>query len=105
MTKFSQVSVFSDLNQLNDINMKPPYATVCGITRQELVDTFTPELKNLSEANQLTFEETLQKMAATYDGYHFCEFAEGVFNPFSTQFFRTDANSIVTGFRQVLLHF
>ena len=83
VTKFSQVSVFSDLNQLNDINMKPPYATVCGITRQELVDTFTPELKNLSEANQLTFEETLQKMAATYDGYHFCEFAEGVFNPFS----------------------
>mgnify|MGYP002228017850 FL=1 len=45
VTKFSQVSVFSDLNQLNDINMKPPYATVCGITRQELVDTFTPELK------------------------------------------------------------
>ena len=83
VTKFSQVSVFSDLNQLNDISMKPPYATVCGITRQELVDTFTPELKNLSEANQLTFEETLQKMAATYDGYHFCEFAEGVFNPFS----------------------
>ena len=64
VTKFSQVSVFSDLNQLNDISMKPPYATVCGITRQELVDTFTPELKNLSEANQLTFEETLQKMAA-----------------------------------------
>lgn len=83
VTKFSQVSVFSDLNQLNDISMKPPYATVCGITRQELVDTFTPELKNLSEANQLTFEETLQKMATTYDGYHFCEFAEGVFNPFS----------------------
>ena len=83
VTKFSQVSVFSDLNQLNDISMKPPYATVCGITRQELVDTFTPELKNLSEANQLTFEETLQKMTATYDGYHFCEFAEGVFNPFS----------------------
>ena len=83
VTKFGKVSVFSDLNQLNDISMKPPYATVCGITRQELVDTFTPELKNLSEANQLTFEETLQKMAATYDGYHFCEFAEGVFNPFS----------------------
>ena len=83
VTKFGKVSVFSDLNQLNDISMKPPYATVCGITRQELVDTFTPELKNLSEANQLTFEETLQKMTATYDGYHFCEFAEGVFNPFS----------------------
>lgn len=83
VTKFSQVSVFSDLNQLNDISMKPQYATVCGITRQELIDTFTPELQQLAEANQLTWEETLAKMEATYDGYHFCEFMEGVFNPFS----------------------
>ena len=83
VTKFSQVSVFSDLNQLNDISMKPQYATVCGITRQELIDTFTPELQQLAEANQLTWEETLTKMEATYDGYHFCEFMEGVFNPFS----------------------
>jgi len=83
VTKFSQVSVFSDLNQLNDISMKPQYATVCGITRQELVDTFTPELHRLASANGLTWEEVLQKMKSTYDGYHFCEFTEGVFNPFS----------------------
>lgn len=83
VTKFSQVSVFSDLNQLNDISMKAPYATICGITQQELVNTFTPELTALAKAQQLTFEETVQKMASTYDGYHFCEFAEGVFNPFS----------------------
>lgn len=83
VTKFSQVSVFSDLNQLNDISLKPQYATVCGITRQELIDTFTPELQFLAKANRLTWEETLAKMESTYDGYHFCEFAEGVFNPFS----------------------
>lgn len=83
VTKFSQVSVFSDLNQLNDISMKPQYATICGITRQELEDTFTPELNRLAETNELTCEETLNKMTALYDGYHFCEFAEGVFNPFS----------------------
>ena len=83
VTKFSQVSVFSDLNQLNDISMKPQYATICGITQQELVKTFTPELNQIAQLQQLTFEETLQKMAASYDGYHFCEFAEGVFNPFS----------------------
>lgn len=83
VTKFSQVSVFSDLNQLNDISMKPQYATVCGITRQELIDTFTPELQQLAEANRLMWEETLAKMEAMYDGYHFCEFSEGVFNPFS----------------------
>ena len=83
VTKFAQVSVFSDLNQLNDISMKPQYATICGITQQELVDTFIPELNRLAEANELTYEETLNKLTALYDGYHFCEFAEGVFNPFS----------------------
>lgn len=83
VTKFSQVSVFSDLNQLNDISMKPQYAVICGITRQELLDTFTPELIRLGEANHLSFDETVEKMTALYDGYHFCEFAEGMFNPFS----------------------
>ena len=83
VTKFAQVSVFSDLNQLNDISLKPQYATICGITRQELEDTFIPELNRLAETNELTYEETLNKMTALYDGYHFCEFAEGVFNPFS----------------------
>ena len=83
VTKFAQVSVFSDPNQLNDISMKPQYATVCGITKQELIDTFTPELQKLAETNQLTPEETLHKIKALYDGYHFCEFTEGVFNPFS----------------------
>ena len=53
VTKFSQVSVFSDLNQLNDISMKPQYATVCGITQQELIDTFTPNFNNWREANRL----------------------------------------------------
>ena len=83
VTKFAQVSVFCDLNQLNDISIKPQYATVCGITRQELEDTFTSELNQLAEMNELTYEETLNKMTALYDGYHFCEFTEGVFNPFS----------------------
>lgn len=83
VTKFAQVSVFSDLNQLNDISMKPQYATICGITQQELEDTFAPELQQLASANGLTYEETLNKMKTLYDGYHFCEFSEGVFNPFS----------------------
>ncbi len=83
VTKFAQVSVFSDLNQLNDISMKPQYATVCGITMQELTYTFAPEIQQLAERNGFTQEEVLQKMKVLYDGYHFCEFAEGVFNPFS----------------------
>lgn len=83
VTKFSQVSVFSDLNQLNDISMKPQYATICGITKDELINTFLPELEQLGEANQLTFEDTIERMKLLYDGYHFCEYSEGVFNPFS----------------------
>ena len=83
VTKFAQVSVFSDLNQLNDISMKPQSATICGITMQELTHTFAPEIQQLAEHNGLTQEEALQKMKISYDGYHFCEFAEGVFNPFS----------------------
>lgn len=83
VTKFAQVSVFSDLNQLNDISMKPQYATLCGITRKELEETFEPELRQLAEANELSWDEVLDKMQTLYDGYHFCEFAEGMFNPFS----------------------
>lgn len=83
VTKFAQVSVFSDLNNLNDISMKPQYATLCGITLEELTATFAPELRQLGEANGLTPEETLTEMARLYDGYHFCESTEGVFNPFS----------------------
>lgn len=83
VTKFAQVSVFSDLNQLNDISMKPAYATVCGITKDELVATFAPEINTLGKKNGLTFEETVQRLGSLYDGYHFEESAEGVFNPFS----------------------
>ena len=84
VTKFAQVSVFSDLNQLNDISMKPQYATICGITMQELTHTFAPEIQQLAEHNGLAQEEALQKMKISYDGYHFCEDTTvGLFNPFS----------------------
>ena len=69
VTKFAQVSVFNDLNQLNDISMKPQYATICGITMQELTHTFAPEIQQLAEHNGLTQEEALQKMKISYDGY------------------------------------
>lgn len=83
VTKFAQVSVFSDLNQLQDISMWPDYAELCGITSKELTDTFQPELESLSIRNELTFEETVDKMTALYDGYHFHQQGEGMFNPFS----------------------
>ena len=83
VTKFAQVSVFSDLNQLNDISMKPAYATLCGITKDELLATFEPEITSLGDRCGLSYDEAVSRMTSMYDGYHFEESAEGVFNPFS----------------------
>jgi len=84
VTKFAQVSVFSDLNQLNDISRDYDYNTLCGITKAELIETFTPEIFRLATVEKLTFEETVLSLEKRYDGYHFCEdTAVGLFNPFS----------------------
>ena len=83
VTKFAQVSVFSDLNQLQDISAWPDYSAVCGITRDELLRVFTPEIESLARANGETFEEMVDEMTRQYDGYHFFADCPGVFNPFS----------------------
>ena len=83
VTKFSKVSVFSDLNQLNDISMDYDFGTICGITHQELTLTFEPEIELLAKVNEISKEEVVSKMTKQYDGYHFHPYAEGVFNPFS----------------------
>ena len=83
VTKFSQVSVFSDLNQLNDISLNRAYASICGITKEELLATFQPELQTLAENNEMTFDEVVDTMTAQYDGYHFHPQGAGMFNPFS----------------------
>ncbi len=83
VTKFSQVSVFSDLNQLNDISLDYSYATLCGITREELKSTFEPEIEAFGHKNHQTPEEVVTAMERNYDGYHFHPDGAGVFNPFS----------------------
>lgn len=83
VTKFAQVSVFSDLNQLQDISMWYDYATVCGITKDELTVSFQPELEILSKVNDLSYQDTVDEMTRLYDGYHFHPAGDGVFNPFS----------------------
>ena len=83
VTKFSQVSVFSDLNQLQDITLWPDYGTLCGITLQELLDTFQPEIKILAANNSISYDDAVQRMRRLYDGYHFCINSVGIFNPFS----------------------
>ncbi|PWL43197.1 MAG: AAA family ATPase [Clostridiaceae bacterium] len=83
VTKFAQVSVFSDLNQLSDISMDLAYATICGITREELERDFQPEIKDFAKVNNITPSDVLAKMETLYDGYHFHPAGKGVFNPFS----------------------
>lgn len=83
VTKFSQVSVFSDLNQLNDISLDYDSGTLCGITHEELVTNFDPEIESLAKFNGITKEEAIEQLTRQYDGYHFHPAAEGVFNPFS----------------------
>ena len=84
VTKFSQLGIFSNLNQLMDISMAPAYATVCGMTKVEIERDFQPELAALAAMNKLTYEQTVNELTKRYDGYHFSEFrTEGIFNPFS----------------------
>jgi hypothetical protein len=83
VTKFSKVSVFSDLNMLRDISMSARYAGICGISARELEACFEPELQQLAEENGMAYDEAIAEMRKQYDGYHFCENSEGMFNPFS----------------------
>ena len=83
VTKFGKVSVFSDLNNLNDISMDADYYDICGITEEELHTQFGPEIKQLAERNGITENECLEMLREKYDGYHFEESVPGVYNPFS----------------------
>jgi hypothetical protein len=83
VTRFSKVSVFSDLNQLNEIGMSDDYAALCGITESEVLENFRPELEALAERNGETFEETRDALRRNFNGYRFSKNAESVYNPFS----------------------
>lgn len=84
VTKFAQMGVFSNLNQLQDISLHPAYTTLCGMTRAEIEAVFAPELQSLARGNGLTYEEAMDKLGRQYDGYHFnYRNWEGMFNPFS----------------------
>ena len=83
VTKFSKVSVFSDLNNLQDISMSPRFATLCGITEQELYDVFEEDIRLLGEHNGMSEEETRKALKDSYDGYHFTANCPDLYNPFS----------------------
>ena len=72
VTKFGKVSVFSDLNNLDDISMKGPFASICGITEEELHEYFDEDIKALASSLSLTNEEVYAELKGCYDGYHLC---------------------------------
>lgn len=84
ITKFTQISLFSVLNNLSNISFDPPYAAICGITKEEVVSNFVPEIEAMGVHNGWTPEETILQLKAYYDGYHFCKNSPvDIFNPFS----------------------
>ena len=84
ITKFTQISLFSVLNNLSNISFNPEYAALCGITKKELLRDFTPEVKRLAAKNEWTFDEAIAQLTTFYDGYHFShENMVDIFNPFS----------------------
>jgi hypothetical protein len=83
VTKFGQLSVFSGMNNPDDISMDSHYADLCGISEEELHTYFDADIKTLAEDNGLTYELACQKLKDRYDGYHFTNKKLGVYNPFS----------------------
>ena len=84
ITKFTQISLFSVLNNLSNISFDAPYAAICGITKQEITENFMPEIEAMGENNGWTVDETVEQLKANYDGYHFSRNnMVDVYNPFS----------------------
>ena len=83
ITKFSQLSIFSELNNLKNISMRPDDAGVCGITEEEMVTAMTDYLDDFAEAQQTTREGAVEGLKRQYDGYHFTWPSPDIFNPFS----------------------
>lgn len=84
ITKFTQISLFSVLNNLTNISFMPEYAAICGITEEEIKENFMPELKQMSEVNNWSVQETHDRLKAYYDGYHFSRRnMVDVYNPYS----------------------
>ena len=83
VSKIGKLSVFSTLNNLTDISMEPEYSDICGISENDLHKYFDDSVAELADANRLSINECYKKLKDMYDGYHFSEDSEGMYNPFS----------------------
>ncbi len=83
ITKFAQLSIFSELNNLFNISMYDKYSAICGISSEELHTQMLPDVERLAEHLHLSVDETFERLKRKYDGYHFSKNSEDVYNPFS----------------------
>jgi len=83
ITKFSQLSIFSTINNLTNVTMDPVFAHICGITEHELTTVLKEDIEQLAKAYDTDYETMHQKLKLRYDGYHFCEDSVELYNPFS----------------------
>ncbi len=83
ITKFSQLSIFSELNNLKNISLDPRFAAICGITEEELQAQMAPDIEALAATLGVSHDEALARLKANYDGYHFCSPSPDIYNPFS----------------------
>ena len=83
VTKFGKVSVFSDLNNLEDLSMWNEYVTLCGVSNQEIHENLEEELHEFAKVQNMTYDEVNAELGKWYDGYHFTHNSIGIYNPFS----------------------
>ena len=83
ISKFSQLNIFSELNNLMTITMHEAFASICGFTRDEIVTQLAPEVENLAKSMNVSVNTALSRLKRKYDGYHFCENSPDIYNPFS----------------------
>ena len=104
ITKFSQLSIFSELNNLNLISMDDAYASICGITEDEMKTQMKPEIEDFAESLGKTFDQTCDILKRKYDGYHFSQKSPDIYNPFSLLSALSKRISVVTGSEQERQH-
>lgn len=83
ITKFSQMGIFSGINNLKDISMLDDYSDICGIAKDELLTQCKSDIEDMSKTMQISYSEMVNKLTEYYDGYHFSKKSKDVFNPFS----------------------
>ena len=83
ISKFSQMGIFSTLNNLKNISMMPSFETICGITEKELATVLHTDIEQLAQYRGETYDETYAELKRMYDGYHFSRFKSDIYNPFS----------------------